>query len=228
MTFITFSVIQTKQYFTVFDDPFFRPLESKEKFYISIDIPNYYEDTNCENQMSDLTNEKIFNINILHKTPVEYIYSKIENKFQEIAHGCWTFISINDITNRIEYYKNKFIDIGIAYIYRGNIAVISYIPDTRYFFVRIDGGSNLSERKNHFLKYSANDYQPNTFPIFKYSEIENYKKRIQCDEKIDDMFDDYQIDLDMNTLTLAMFITFNVQYSFEDLMTYVINAVNIN
>ena len=124
--------------FCIFDHPFFIS-DAKEGNYINMD-----EISNIKN-CKDIFDRLDFSLKILYS----FIGEDIEYFINE-----FTFLSLNEIKNRINKYY-YFYDVAIKYIGLGNIITLSYHKNSRKFFLRIDGGINGYEiEKNYnFFKY---------------------------------------------------------------------------
>lgn len=78
----------------------------------------------------------------------------------------WQFFSPDEMASRQDAFGSKFIDIALQYQGMGHVNVIGYIPSTKKFFMRPDGGANGYERAEHFETYSGEKYVPAEFQSF--------------------------------------------------------------
>lgn len=138
----------------ILGDPFFRPVETEIKATIII----------LENNLFTGQLEKF------RDTALERLYSQLSSNMQQMSYGIWTLMSLHDIEQGLQQYNNKFIDIGIAYMGMGHIAILAYIPSKNTFFCRADGGSNGYEREFAYNKYINDKYQPDKFDMYRYDE----------------------------------------------------------
>lgn len=77
----------------------------------------------------------------------------------------WRFMSVHEIAERQHAYS-KMLDVATMYQGMGWCKVLSYIPKTDMFCVRMDGGSSDHDRLNCFGTYSDDSYRPTEFPVF--------------------------------------------------------------
>uniref|UniRef100_A0A6C0E3K8 Uncharacterized protein n=1 Tax=viral metagenome TaxID=1070528 RepID=A0A6C0E3K8_9ZZZZ len=111
-----------------------------------------------------VSNTTIFgNLDIINKN-LNNLYNKYG--YNGFKLGYWNFLSVSDIRQYENMYLYKMIDIATKYIGMGHYAVLSYIPETKNYCVRNDGGSNDYERQDNYEKYENNNYQPADFEIY--------------------------------------------------------------
>jgi hypothetical protein len=102
-------------------------------------------------------------------TSLANFYEFVPNIETETKINQWTFLSIEKIQKN---NNTKMIDFGIKYEGMGFVVVLYYIIDNQNFAIRIDGGSNDIDRREHFNQYNNKDYQPKDFKLFKGDIIE--------------------------------------------------------
>lgn len=86
---------------------------------------------------------------------IKEIYKYTQSDNQEIYLHDWTFMSINEITQRynsIKEQRNDIIDIAFRYHGMGWILVLSCDLNNSLLFERMDGGSNGFDREDNLMK----------------------------------------------------------------------------
>jgi len=157
MADITFSIFETLKNgvdCSILGDPFFRPVETEVKAVIHISENNLFTGL----------------LEMFRDTALERLYSELTSNTQQMTYGIWTLMSLHDIEKGLYQYNNKFIDIGIAYMGMGHVAILAYIPSKNTFFCRADGGANGYEREFAYNKYINDLYQPSKFDMYRYDE----------------------------------------------------------
>jgi len=94
---------------------------------------------------------------------IKEIYKYTQSDSQEIYINEWTFMSINEITERynsIKNQRNDIIDIAFKYHGLGWVLVLSCDLNNSLLFERLDGGSNGFDREENFLKLIKNGSKP--------------------------------------------------------------------
>lgn len=102
-------------------------------------------------------NEMLENIQ-LH-TSLKRIYQIIGNPAIEYYYNQWTLFSLNKVKEHIDFLakenQTRFIDFGIIYAGMGHCIMVSYVPEFKKIFYRVDGGSNGWDRESNF-KFASN------------------------------------------------------------------------
>jgi len=86
--------------------------------------------------------------------------------YSDFSIGLWNFFSPEIIHQYEKTYNYKMIDIASRYIGMGHYWVLSYIPSTKKYFIREDGGSNDYDRQTNYENYNDETYQPENFDIY--------------------------------------------------------------
>jgi hypothetical protein len=170
---MSINLVDTADKGKVLDDPFFRPGQSNETMNTN---ENYHI---IEQVIPDLKD-----------TPMDVLYKSLPNSQTEFVINQWTFFHVDEIKRLYEYNK-KFYSIAVMYRGMGHINIIGYIPSTRNFFMRHDGGSNGYDREAYYNEYTSNEYKPEEFPIFdnkKVSDSDDLKElKISVQYSLDDL-----------------------------------------
>ena len=83
---------------------------------------------------------------------LKILYRLIGNNY-EINTKNFVFFKLKNIIKRFYSYLT-FFDIGLTYVGMGRIILLSYCPIKKFYFFRMDGGSNHYEREQNKFYYS--------------------------------------------------------------------------
>lgn len=120
------------------------------------------------------TTEDDVNYGVLKGTPlegtiVEILYRGVKDKNNgftfEINGEPFSFLSPNEIIER-DVFGGKMYDLFVIYEGMGYVNVFFYIPKTKMFAYRLDGGSNGYDREDNYNMFKSNEYDPASFPKF--------------------------------------------------------------
>lgn len=123
---------------------------------------------NCSSDKTSLNfvNSDKREIPIIHQKlnrNIKEIYKYTQSDSEEIYIHEWTFMSINEITERynsIKEQRNDIIDIAFRYHGMGWILVLSCDLNNSLLFERMDGGSNGFDREENYLQLIKNGSNP--------------------------------------------------------------------
>jgi len=88
----------------------------------------------------------------------------------------YILFSLTEIIIFRQYYAKYFLDLGVKYIGMGYVEVLSWCPIKKKCFIRIDGGSSITDVENNMKIWREREvYNDNEIKFFNFEEYINSK-----------------------------------------------------